>query len=172
MDGQIGKIERHILLVASHARAGDLADQLRGRGYFVREAEMAEAAGHEAHTDWTRLILLDAQFNNACALARKFASDPQTQHIPIVFVAFQDKVLDRSQVFQSGGSDYLFPPFLPDEIDARLEGQIARSLIKQIAQHQQEPAQPRDLIREAELFRRFVPQTLITELYQQDFNLY
>jgi len=72
------------------------------------------------------LILLDINMPEMSGydFCQRIKSDPQTRHIPVIFISASDVGLDKEKAFRSGGSDYISKPYQAEEVIVRIENQI------------------------------------------------
>jgi CheY-like chemotaxis protein/HPt (histidine-containing phosphotransfer) domain-containing protein len=111
----------------------DLPDNLRllssileGHGYRVRKAISGRLALSAARLAVPDLILLDACMPDldGYAVCRHLKADPQTSHIPIIFISALDRPADKVHAFEAGGVDYITKPFQVQEILSRIDSQL------------------------------------------------
>ena len=75
------------------------------------------------------LILLDVMIPelDGFEVARKIKSDPNTAHLPIIFLTALSQVKDKVKGFQLGADDYITKPFHFEEVQARVTGALQRA---------------------------------------------
>ncbi|MCT7959982.1 response regulator [Laspinema sp. D1] len=98
----------------------DVADNIRllsrilvKRGYQTRKALNGSMALTAIQASKPHLILLDVQMPDMSGyeLCHLIKSDPNTLHIPIIFLSANDDSSERKKAIRLGGSDYLTKPF-------------------------------------------------------------
>ena len=95
-----------------------LAGVLKEEGYKVRavlSGQMALTAARVAAPD---LILLDINMPgmNGYEVCGQLKSDPQLQHIPVIFISALASEVDTVRVAEVGAIDYISKPFRFDEV--------------------------------------------------------
>lgn len=101
---------------------------LEMEGYQVDTANSAEEAlerGVAGHS----LILLDVMMGamSGFAMAKRVKADPQTQHIPIIFLTARDTENDTVTGFNLGADDYISKPFSIREVMVRVRAVLRRT---------------------------------------------
>ena len=123
------EMKRKRILVVDDER--DLCDiivfNLRAAGYqaeAVCSAEEAQAVGKSFD-----MLLLDVMMPGMSGfeLAQRLKSDPQTRHIPIIFLTAKDTEEDMLQGFGLGADDYVTKPFSVREVMARVKAVLSRT---------------------------------------------
>src|SRR5690554_2634390 len=73
------------------------------------------------------LILLDIQMPDmdGYAVCRLLKADPETRHIPVIFVSSLSEVGDETAGFDSGGVDYITKPVSPALVRARVRTHLS-----------------------------------------------
>jgi PleD family two-component response regulator len=104
-----------------------LASILGRVGYRTRKATNGKMGLTAAEAVLPDLILLDIRMPdlNGYEVCKQLKSNPQTSHIPIIFLSAASEVSDKELAFQVGGADYITKPFFVAEVLARVEHQIA-----------------------------------------------
>ncbi len=79
------------------------------------------------------LILLDIMMPemDGYEVCQTIKDDPQTQHIPIIFISALDEAFDKVKAFASGGVDYVTKPFQAEEVLARIETHLMIQRLQQ-----------------------------------------
>jgi len=100
---------------------------LETEGYSVDVAYSAEEALTMKITDYN-ILLLDVMMGRISGfkMARIIRSSPETQNIPIIFLAAKDNENDRLTGFTIGADDYISKPFSIREVMARIKAVIRR----------------------------------------------
>lgn len=99
-----------------------LAGILKDEGYKVRPASSGKMALDAIAKRAPSLILLDIKMPEmdgyeVCAALK---SNPQTEHIPVLFISALTDVNDKVKAFNVGGLDYISKPFQFEEVKARV----------------------------------------------------
>jgi len=101
---------------------------LETEGYTVDVAYSAEDALSKEIGEYN-LILLDVMMGKISGfkMARIIRSNPDTLHIPIIFLTAKDDENDRLTGFTLGADDYISKPFSLREVMARIKAVIRRT---------------------------------------------
>jgi len=104
-----------------------LHDALDEAGYTVLVATHGEAALQRASQSVPDIILLDALMPgmDGFEVARRLKSQPETSHIPIVFMTGLTETEHVVAAFDAGGVDYVTKPIRPREVLARIVSHMA-----------------------------------------------
>jgi CheY-like chemotaxis protein len=96
------------------------------RGYHTRKALNGAMALTAIASAQPHLILLDVQMPDMSGyeLCSHIKSNPQTRHIPIVFLSAHDDTSEKRKAFSLGGSDYISKPFNIDHLLKTIQQQI------------------------------------------------
>jgi signal transduction histidine kinase len=108
-----------------------LSKFLMAQGYAVRKATSGPMALRAIAALLPDLILLDVNMGEMSGyeLCAKLKENPDTQHIPIIFLSAGSDALDKVKAFKVGGSDYITKPFQLEEVLVRVQTQLTlRSL--------------------------------------------
>jgi DNA-binding response OmpR family regulator len=99
-----------------------LHDALDDEGYTVLVATHGEAALQRASQSVPDIILLDAIMPgmDGFEVARRLKAQPETSHIPIVFMTGLTETEHVVAAFEAGGVDYVVKPIRPREVMARI----------------------------------------------------
>ena len=99
-----------------------LHDALDESGYAVLVATSGEAALQRASQALPDIVLLDALMPgmDGFEVARRLKAQPDTSHIPIVFMTGLTETEHVVHAFQAGGVDYVTKPIRPREVLARI----------------------------------------------------
>lgn len=75
------------------------------------------------------LILIDVGLPgcDGLSLCEQLRRDPRLVNTPIMFVTGRNETSDLVQGFAAGADDYIFKPFVPDELRARIKARLARN---------------------------------------------
>ncbi|MBE9180338.1 response regulator [Oculatella sp. LEGE 06141] len=122
-----------------------LSNTLLEQGYEVRCVKSGSMALIGVQASPPDLILLDIRMPNmdGYEVCQRLKLNPQTQHIPIIFLSALNDVLDKVKAFRVGGVDYITKPFQPEEVVFRVKHQLTiqrlqKQLVEQNQQLQQE----------------------------------
>jgi diguanylate cyclase (GGDEF)-like protein len=104
-----------------------LSNILAENGFPSRKATNGTRALTAVAASLPTLILLDLRMPDMSGyeVCQKLKSNPQTAHIPIIFLSAAGEVADKVQAFQVGGADYITKPFHMEEVLARVKNQLA-----------------------------------------------
>ena len=99
-----------------------LHDALDEAGYTVLVATNGETALQRAAQAQPDIVLLDAMMPgmDGFEVARRLKAQPETAHIPIVFMTGLTETEHVVAAFQAGGVDYVTKPIRPKEVLARI----------------------------------------------------
>ncbi len=142
-----------------------LSDVLSRRGYEVRQSINGDMALMSVQTRLPDLILLDIMMPglDGYEVCRQLKGNPQTAHVPIIFLSALNAADEKVKAFKLGAADYVTKPFHFEEIVVRIEHQL------QIQQLQQQLAAQNTLL-EAEklkaeaLLRNILPEAIADQL--------
>ena len=106
-----------------------LSSLLKDRGYKVNSATNGRMALSMVKTESPDLILLDIMlpFLDGYQVCRILKSQPETRHIPVIFLSGLDSELDKVEAFRVGGVDFITKPFFLEEVIFRVQTQLAIS---------------------------------------------
>lgn len=99
--------------------------QLREKGYVLRNSDDSEHTMGEIKDHEADLILIDTDIANGYQLCQHLKNDPDTENIPVIFVQTgnaSNTALLRS--FEAGASDYIPLQKSSDEVFARVQAAI------------------------------------------------
>lgn len=99
---------------------------LRDKGYEVRSVTtgtLALSSIQEARPD---LILLDILMpdKSGYEVCQAIKADPETHHIPVIFLSALNETIDKVKAFDVGGIDFISKPFQVEEVTARVQNQL------------------------------------------------
>ena len=106
-----------------------LHDALDDAGYTVLVALDGEAAIRRARQALPDVVLLDAVMPglDGFEVARQLKADPQTAHIPILFMTGLTETEHLVAALEAGGVDYVTKPIKPREVMARMGVHLRQS---------------------------------------------
>lgn len=69
-----------------------------------------------------RLVLLDVSMPemDGYEVCRILKGNPETSHVPVIFISAFEEVEEIVKGFEAGGADYVAKPFIPEVIRARV----------------------------------------------------
>ena len=104
-----------------------LSDTLSTQGHRIRATRNGAMALIGVRAAPPDVILLDIRMPvmDGFEVCRQLKADATTRHIPIIFLSALDEASDKTRAFNAGGVDYICKPFLPVEVQARVQHQIA-----------------------------------------------
>jgi diguanylate cyclase (GGDEF)-like protein len=117
-------LENNILLVDDKPEnLSILSAILQEEGYEVRGVISGTMALTVANAAPPMLILLDIMMPemDGYEVCKRLKANPQTAHIPVIFISALDDVFDKVRAFRSGGVDYISKPFQHEEVIARVQ---------------------------------------------------
>ena len=109
-----------------------LSEMLSQAGFSVRKAINGQMALMAVRSSIPDLILLDINMPsmNGYEVCDQLKQDPDTRHIPIIFLSALDRTADQVKAFELGGSDYITKPFHAEEVITRIQHQLTLSQLK------------------------------------------
>ncbi len=126
--------EYHILVVDDEQDLCEILKfNLEMEGYKVDTANSAEEADEvikRQPADTYHLLLLDVMMGgmSGFAFARKLKQDPETSHLPIIFLTAKDTENDTITGLNLGADDYISKPFSLRECMARVKAVLRRAV--------------------------------------------
>lgn len=101
--------------------------QLRGAAVDI-VADGAEA-WERIRTDPPHLVILDGMLPGLDGLEvlRRIREDPALADMPVIMLTARRREQDIVDALQTGASDYLVKPFMPEELMARMERFLPRT---------------------------------------------
>ena len=117
-----------------------LTAMLSDQGYSVRPARNGELALMNARAAPPDLILLDIKMPglDGYEVCKQLKNDPDTHHIPIIFLSALDQTEDKVKAFTLGGVDYITKPFQIEEVLARVRTHLTIQRLKDELRDSQE----------------------------------
>lgn len=112
----------------------DLPDSLSTLSYLLKHYgyEVICVANGEMAIDLIQkqqpdLVLLDVMLPviDGYKVCQVVKNNPDTNHIPVIFISGLDSEYDKIQAFKAGAIDYITKPFFVEEVIARIETQLA-----------------------------------------------
>lgn len=101
---------------------------LQFAGHTVITVTNGEEAWQAAPSVLPDLILMDVRMPRMTGYqaCERIKADPQTAHIPVVFLSAKGQEAEIKQGLQAGASEYLLKPFAPDELTRRVAELLER----------------------------------------------
>jgi DNA-binding response OmpR family regulator len=124
-----------VMVVDDHEEFRDiLSTYLEEEGYNVVQAEDGEAALESVKFRKPNLILLDIMMprKDGYDVCRELKANPDTAHIPIIFLSAKSTLSDKLTGYISGGQRYLCKPFDMNELEECLRNVLRQQNIKDI----------------------------------------
>lgn len=112
----------------------DVADTIHrsliNKGHSVKVVYNGVEALEAVKQNSPDLIVLDVimPFMDGIEVCRRLRQDPQTTHIPIIFLTAMDRLDDKLEGFDAGADDYVTKPFDIQELEVRTRAVLRRSL--------------------------------------------
>ncbi len=103
-----------------------LLNMLNEQNYRVRVTTRGSLVATAIKLSAPDLILLDINMPdmNGYQVCEQLKADPETFHIPVIFLSASDEVFDKVKAFRVGGVDYITKPFQFEEVLVRIESQL------------------------------------------------
>jgi len=122
-----------------------LCDLLEPQGHEVLAVSDGRAAIDLAHRAMPDLVLLDVMMpkSDGFTVCRALKADPETAHIPVIFITSRQGAEDVVRGFRLGAVDYILKPFHAEEVVTRVAthlrlSQITRELQERNAELEEE----------------------------------
>ena len=143
------KAERLLIVDDLPANVRLLSDALEPHGYEILTAASGDSALKIAARAKPDLILLDVMMpgSDGFAVCERLKSDPTLREVPVIFLTAKHETASVVRGFRAGAVDYVFKPFVADEIVSRVATHLKVSRLTRELQ-----ARNREL--EAEIARR------------------
>ena len=105
-----------------------LSRRLKRQGYQVQMAENGQTALDMLHENQYALVLLDVMMPrmNGYEVLETVKANPDTKHIPIIMISAVDDLDSVVKCIELGADDYLFKPFNPILLKARVQASLQR----------------------------------------------
>ncbi len=119
----------HILVVDDNEMNRDmLSRRLQRQGYHITLAEHGERALELIQAEEFDLVLLDIMMPrlNGYQVLERVKNDPRLSHIPIVMISAVDDLDSVVKCIELGAEDYLFKPFNPVLLKARVRAGLEK----------------------------------------------
>ena len=91
-------------------------------GYEVVPTVNGNQAIEQTRSQLPDLLLLDVRMPGMSGyeVCRQIKTNPETKHIPVVFLSAKGQESEIKAGYQTGAIDYILKPFAPDELINRL----------------------------------------------------
>ncbi|MDX2100351.1 MAG: hybrid sensor histidine kinase/response regulator [Leptolyngbyaceae cyanobacterium bins.59] len=148
----------------------DIPDNLRvltailsARGYRVRQAKSGSFALNIIRINPPDLVLLDVLMPgmDGYEVCRQLKANPQSCHIPVIFLSALDDSLDKVKSFQVGGCDYITKPFEVSEVLARIENHLQLNRLQKELRMQKDQLEERNVQLEQEIRIRMATENAL-----------
>jgi DNA-binding response OmpR family regulator len=105
-----------------------IAFTLRFAGHEVIAGANGEEGYQLARQEKPDLCMFDVRMPKMTGYeaCKKIKADPDTSHIPVVFLSAKGQETEIEQGLQAGADEYLLKPFAPDQLTERLREILAR----------------------------------------------
>jgi len=128
MPGLMNSFEHKILAVDDNSiNIKLLSRTLTNNNFGVLTASSGKEAIKVVDSDKPDLILLDVLMPemDGYETCKVLKDNPDTSHIPVIFLSAKNETIDKAKGFALGACDYLTKPFDPIEIVARIRSHIS-----------------------------------------------
>ena len=116
---------------------------LTAKGYKVRPVPNGKLALSATQAIPPDLILLDINMPemDGYEVCQKLKQNPQTAHIPVIFISAYNNAIDKVKAFNVGGVDYIPKPFQIEEVLVRVQNHLAIRFLQQSLQEKNQNLQ-------------------------------
>lgn len=125
--------EGQVLVVDDNEMNRDLLSRrLQRQGYTVSMAEDGQQALDKLRVDPFDLVLLDVMMPgmNGYQVLEHLKADPELRHIPVIMVSALDDIDSVVRCIELGAEDYLFKPFNPTLLKARINASLEKKRLR------------------------------------------
>jgi len=127
--------DKELILIVddNHVNRTMLGAQLTEFGYDVGVVQSGDSALDFLKHNEPKLILLDIMMPhmNGFETCEKIKKEPNTKHIPVIFITAKTATEDIVKAFEVGGVDYITKPFNSSELHARVRTHIEMNHLKE-----------------------------------------
>lgn len=118
-----------LLVVDDESYIREFLAQVLSSNYQVILAKSGREALQLAVEKKPSLILLDVVMpgESGIATCRQLRCSPQTSQIPVIMLTAVNEHVERTAAFLAGADDYIVKPFIPVELQARIESKLRRT---------------------------------------------
>lgn len=134
-----------------------ISQALKSAGWIVAIAKNGETALKQIKHTQPALILLDVMMPgiDGFETCRRLQADPQTRHIPVIFMTALASTEDKLKGFEVGGVDYITKPIQHEEILARVKTHLQiYELNRQLESKNQLLREQKEVLQEAQKLAR------------------
>lgn len=124
-----GATHASILLIEDEPDiAREITGQLSELGYTVKTADSDSTGLEEARSNFFSLLIIDRMLHGVDSLTMIETMRREDLHMPVLVISAMASVDERIKGLKAGGDDYIAKPFAMDELSARVEALLRRSL--------------------------------------------
>lgn len=119
-----------VLVVDDDLSVADaISRMLNRRGHETIVVHSGPDAIEAAHTQGPDLVVLDVVMPgmDGVEVCRRMRADPETTHLPILFLTARIMIEDKIKGFEAGADDYLTKPFAIQELELRVRALLRRA---------------------------------------------
>lgn len=119
-----------VLVVDDDLSVADaISRMLNRRGHETIVVHSGPDAIEAAHTQGPDLVVLDVVMPgmDGVEVCRRMRADPETAHLPILFLTARIMIEDKIKGFEAGADDYLTKPFAIQELELRVRALLRRA---------------------------------------------
>ena len=119
-----------VLVVDDDLSVADaISRMLNRRGHETIVVHSGPDAIEAAHTQGPDLVVLDVVMPgmDGVEVCRRMRADPETAHLPILFLTARIMIEDKIKGFEAGADDYLTKPFAVQELELRVRALLRRA---------------------------------------------
>ncbi|MFB9885297.1 ATP-binding protein [Balneatrix alpica] len=122
-----------LLLADDNPDLLQLLQELLSQDYQLLLAHHGEEAWQQLQQHKVDLVLSDVMmpYLDGLGLCQRMKHHPQTQHIPIILLTARGGQEANITGLESGADDYITKPFLPQELNARIQANLRMAHIQQ-----------------------------------------
>jgi len=117
-----------VLVVDDMVENIEILNHLLSKTYKIKAARNGETALKIARTAPSPdIVLLDIKMPemDGYEVIKRLKEDPETSHIPVIFVTAQGETFDQTRAFALGAADYIIKPVTPEIVLARVATHVA-----------------------------------------------
>ena len=112
-----------VLIIEDNSELRRYIKDILDNKYNVIEAEDGEEGLKKSTELMPDLIISDIMMPglDGLQLCARLKSDPETSHIPLIFLTAKAALKDKIEGLETGADDYIMKPFEPDELKIRIK---------------------------------------------------
>lgn len=155
-----------------------IVDYLTQYGFTIRIARSGEMSLKRVAYDPPNLILLDVvmQGMDGFETCRRLKANPETRHIPVIFMTALASPADKVRGFEAGAVDYVTKPLQQEEVLARITAHLRLHDLSRSLQEQNQLLETRSQLEKARLLEAVNQQkeqlqrlnTKLTEIQERE----